>query len=530
MNEPVASYAPGSPERDEILLELARQSQTPMELPLWLGGSRRFAGKREAVRAPHRHSLILGYAVQATAREVEQAILFALEARASWSRTPLAERARIFLKAAELLSGPFRARMNAATMLGQSKTIYQSEIDAVAELVDFLRFNVKFALELEGQPLVSPKPTLNWLEMRPLEGFVYAVSPFNFTSIAANLPMAPVLMGNTVVWKPSGLAPLSAHYIMELLSAAGLPDGVVNLVQGDPIEISRQVLGHPSFAGLHFTGGTSAFGSLWQQVGQNLDRYTSFPRIVGETGGKDFIFAHPSADREALAVAIVRGAFEYQGQKCSAASRIYLPQSIAMDVKRRVVEMMSEIRMGDIADFKNFMGAVIGRGAFDRITQYQRLAQGDPACQVLSGGTADDSEGYFVQPTLIETQDPRHALMCEEIFGPVATLWVYADDRFREALEICDQTSPYALTGAIFAQDRAAITEASEVLRYSAGNFYINDKPTGAVVGQQPFGGGRRSGTNDKAGSFLNLVRWVSPRAIKENFCPPTDWRYPFMA
>ncbi len=529
INEPVLAYAPDSAERATLELELARQTTTECEVPLWLGGSRKKGGSSVEIRAPHEHTQILGHAVQATSKDVERAILIALEVRQTWGKKPLLERAQIFLKAADLLSGPFRARMNAATMLGQSKTVYQAEIDAAAELIDFFRFNVAFAEELEESALISPQGARNWLEMRPLDGLVYAVSPFNFTSIAGNLPCAPALMGNTVVWKPSGLATLSAQVIMELLQAAGLPDGVINLIQGDPAEISTQVLASPSFAGLHFTGGTSVFQALWKQVAVNLDRYVSFPKIVGETGGKDFIFAHKSADLESLAVAIVRGAFEYQGQKCSAASRIYVPKSLALPLTQRLVELISEIRVGDVRNFKNFMGAVIGKSAFDRITEYQRLAAGDPSCQILAGGGADASIGYFVQPTLVQTQDPRHRLMSEEIFGPVATLFVYADDRFEQALEICDQTSPYALTGAIFAQDRAAVAQASAALRFSAGNFYINDKPTGAVVGQQPFGGARRSGTNDKAGSALNLLRWVSPRAIKENFNPPRDWRYPFM-
>ncbi len=529
LNEPVLAYAPESPERATLELELERQTTTECEVPLWLGGSRKTGGSSVEIRAPHQHTQLLGHVVQATPKDVEQAILIALEARQSWGKKPLLERAQIFLKAADLLSGPFRARMNAATMLGQSKTVYQAEIDAAAELIDFFRFNVAFAEELEQKALISPEGTRNWLEMRPLDGLVYAVSPFNFTSIAGNLPCSPALLGNTVVWKPSGLAPLSAQVIMELLQAAGLPDGVINLIQGDPTEISTQILASPSFAGLHFTGGTGVFQSLWKQVAVNLDRYVSFPRMVGETGGKDFIFAHKSADLESLAVAIVRGAFEYQGQKCSAASRIYVPKSLELPLTQRLAELISEIRVGDVRDFKNFMGAVIGKSAFERITEYQRLAASDPSCQILAGGGADASVGYFVQPTLVQTQDPRHRLMSEEIFGPVATLFVYADDRFEQALEICDQTSPYALTGAIFAQDPAAVAQAAAALRFSAGNFYINDKPTGAVVGQQPFGGARRSGTNDKAGSVLNLLRWVSPRAIKENFNPPRDWRYPFM-
>ncbi len=433
----------------------------------------------------------------------------------------------MFLRAAELLTTSWRSTVNAATMLGQSKTAHQAEIDSACELIDFLRFNVQFAQDLLGEQPTSDHTMWNQLDYRALEGFVYAVTPFNFTAIAGNLPTAPALMGNTVVWKPAATAMLSAHYLMELLTEAGLPPGVINFLPGDPIMISDATLSHADLAGVHFTGSTGVFNSMWETIGRNMGRYRTYPRIVGETGGKDFIIAHPSADPAALAVGIVRGGFEYQGQKCSAASRVYVPKSLWPDVRDRCVAMMDTIQVGDVRDFRNFMGAVIDRKAFDRISGYLDDARRNAT--IIAGGTVDDSTGYFVRPTLIESRSPDYRLLCEEIFGPVVTVSVYDDAKWEETLALVDRTSPYALTGAIFSRDRAAVTQAMVALRNAAGNFYVNDKPTGAVVGQQPFGGGRASGTNDKAGSKLNLVRWMSPRAIKETFASPTDYRYPFL-
>ena len=459
-----------------------------------------------------------------------RAIDAALAAKSAWAALAPDERGAVFRRAADLLSGPRRSRLLAATMLNQSKTVHQAEIDAACELSDFFRFNAYFAEQLGALPLISSATEHNRFELRPLDGFVYAVTPFNFTAIAGNLPTAPALLGNTVVWKPSPLAALSAQYVLELLEEAGLPAGVINLVQGDPALISTHVLGHRDFAGLHFTGSSAVFQGLWSAIGARIAGYRSYPRLVGETGGKDFIVAHPSADVTALAVAIVRGGFEYQGQKCSAASRVYLPKSLARAVEAEVVAMVASIGVGDPTDSHNFMGAVIGRAAFTRIAGYLERAQRDAQCRIGCGGHADDSVGYFVAPTWIEVSDPAHALMREEIFGPLVSCFVYADDRFEQILALCDETTPYALTGAIFAQNPRAIELASERLEMAAGNFYINDKPTGAVVGQQPFGGSRLSGTNDKAGSAWNLMRWASPRVIKENLNPPRDFRYPFMS
>jgi 1-pyrroline-5-carboxylate dehydrogenase len=461
---------------------------------------------------------------------VERAIDAALSAKSAWAELSLAERGAIFGRAADLLSGPWRARLLAATVLNQSKTAHQAEIDAACELIDFLRFNARFALQLADQPLISSPSERNQFELRPLDGFVYAVSPFNFTAIAGNLPTAPALLGNTVVWKPSPLAALSAATVLDLLEAAGLPPGVINLVQGDAAAISQQVIDHQDFSGLHFTGSSAVFQGLWAAVGQRIQGYKSYPRLVGETGGKDFILAHPSADVTALAVAIVRGGFEYQGQKCSAASRVYLPRSIAAAVEAQVREMVAEIRVGDPSDARFFMGALIGRAAYARVAGYLDGARLDPQCRIAVGGGCDDSVGYFVEPTLVEVSDASHALMREEIFGPVVSYFVFDDDRFEAMLRVVDQSTPYALTGAIFAQDPQAIALARRELAMAAGNFYINDKPTGAVVGQQPFGGARLSGTNDKAGSPWNLMRWASPRVVKENLNPPHDFRYPFLA
>jgi 1-pyrroline-5-carboxylate dehydrogenase len=496
---------------------------------MFIDGREVRTGKLAEVRAPHRRSLLLARAHHGGVDQVRQAIDAAVRAQPAWSSLPWTARAAVFLKAAELLATRYRPVLNAATMLGQSKTAHQAEIDSACELIDFLRFNVHFASRIAGEQPQSSAGVWNLLEPRPLEGFVFAGTPFNFTAIAGNLPSSPALMGNTVVWKPAASAVLSAHFILQIFREAGLPAGVINLVMGSAEVISSACLDHESLAGVHFTGSTPVFQGMWKRVGENIARYRSYPRLVGETGGKDFVFAHPSADLDALATALVRGAFEYQGQKCSAASRAYLPRSIWAALKPRIVDRIASLRMGDVADFRNFMGAVIDAKAFARIGEYLALAKEDSACSVLAGGGARDTEGFFIEPTLVETEDPRHRLMSEEIFGPLLTLWVYPDGEEEKALELCDTTTPYALTGAIFGSDRAFIERASARLRFAAGNFYINDKPTGAVVGQQPFGGARGSGTNDKAGSLLNLYRWISPRTIKETFAPPRTVGYPFL-
>lgn len=528
-NEPVLSHAPGTPERASLKAALVRMSAEPIHIPMFIGGREIETGRFLDVRAPHRKDLLLARSHQGGDEHITAAIDAAKKAHASWSSLPWTARAGVFLKAAELLATRYRPLVNASTMLGQSKTAHQAEIDSACELIDFFRFNVHFASLIAGEQPQSAPGMWNLLEPRPLEGFVYAVTPFNFTSIAGNLPTAPAIMGNTVVWKPAATGQLSAHYIMNLLREAGLPDGVINLVMGPSDRISKVCLAHEDLGGVHFTGSTPVFNGMWRTVGENIDRYKSYPRLVGETGGKDFIFAHASADLEALAVALVRGAFEYQGQKCSAASRAYIPRSIWPKLKERVVDLVNAIRMGDITDFRNFMGAVIDGRAFASIGKYITLAKGDAACTILAGGGMKSDVGWFIEPTVVETSDPKHTLMREEIFGPVLTLWVYPDAEVDEALTLCDTASPYALTGAVFATDRAFIEKALKALRFTAGNAYINDKPTGAVVGQQPFGGARASGTNDKAGSPLNLYRWVSPRAIKETFVPPREVGYPFM-
>ena len=530
LNEPVLTYAPSSAERASVDAEIARQAREPIRVPLSIGGEQVVTDAQQPFFAPHQHSLKLGEMSLAEPQHVARAIDAALAQKTSWAARSLADRAAVFRRAGDLVSGPWRARLLAATMLNQSKTVHQAEIDAACELADFFRFNAHFAEGIAEQPLISSATEHNSFELRPLDGFVYAVTPFNFTAIAGNLPSAPALLGNTVVWKPSPLAALSAHHVLAVLEAAGLPPGVINVVQGDPAAISLQVLEHSAFSGLHYTGSSAVFQSLWRAVGERITRHRSYPRLVGETGGKDFILAHPSADVTALAVAIVRGGFEYQGQKCSAASRVFLPRSLAATVEAEVVRMVSEIRVGDPSDSQNFMGAVIGRAAFTRISAYLEQARLDPACRLVCGGDFDDAVGYFVAPTLIEVAEPDHALMREEIFGPVVSSFVYADDRFEQILTVIDEATPYALTGAIFARDPEAIALSSSRLRMAAGNFYINDKPTGAVVGQQPFGGARLSGTNDKAGSPWNLMRWASPRVIKENLNPPRDFRYPFLS
>jgi 1-pyrroline-5-carboxylate dehydrogenase len=528
-NEPVYSYAPGSLERDALKAELKRLSGTVTEVPVIAGGKEITGRQTTKVVAPHKHRLHLATVHQADARAISAAVTAARRAWRDWSNTRFEDRAAIFLKAAELLAGPRRATVNAATMLGQSKTAFQAEIDSACEVIDFWRFNPYFAEQLYAmQPIPGPG-AWNRMDYRPLEGFVYAITPFNFTAIGANLPTAPALMGNTVVWKPAGTSTLSNYFIMRVLEEAGLPPGVINFVPGDSVAISDRLLGDRALAGIHFTGSTPVFQSLWRGVSERLDQYVSYPRIVGETGGKDFVLAHPSADVAGLAVALVRGAFEYQGQKCSAASRAYLPQSLWPELKRRMLDLIGDIRMGDVADFRNFMGAVIDQRAFVKLKGYLDQAKKDRGVTILAGGGGDDSQGWFVEPTLIQVKDPRYRTMCEELFGPILTLYVYPDTQWRTTLNLVNTTGPYALTGAVWARDRAALIEADAALRHAAGNYYINDKPTGAVVAQQPFGGSRASGTNDKAGSIMNLMRWVSPRTIKETFFPPNDYRYPFM-
>jgi 1-pyrroline-5-carboxylate dehydrogenase len=527
VNEPIRSYAPGSHERASLKSRLAAMAAEKVDVPLFIGGKEIRTGDTSAIVMPHDHHHVLGEYHKATEKNVHDAIDAAANAREEWLSWSFDDRAAVILKAAELLTTGWRDTVNAATMLGQSKTAFQAEIDATVELIDFWRFNVHFGQELLDEQPVSDHTMWNQLEYRGLEGFVYAVTPFNFTSIGGNLPTAPALMGNTVIWKPASSAMYSAYYLMKLYEAAGMPPGVINFVAGDAGMISKILLSHQDLAGVHFTGSTEVFNNMWKTIGASMSTYRSYPRIVGETGGKDFIIAHPSADVDALAVAIVRGAFEFQGQKCSAASRAYIPKSLWPGVRDRAVAMIADIKMGDIRDFRNFMGAVIDKRAFDKISEYIGHAKGN--AKIIAGGEADGSKGYFIKPTLVETTDPGYRLLCEEIFGPVMTVHPYDDAKWSETLKIVDSTSPYALTGAVFAQDRRAIVEATSALRHAAGNFYINDKPTGAVVGQQPFGGARASGTNDKAGSKLNLVRWVSARTIKENFNPPRDYRYPFM-
>jgi 1-pyrroline-5-carboxylate dehydrogenase len=527
VNEPVRSYAPGSPERASLKKKLAAMAGETIDIPLVIGGREVRTGTTAKSVMPHDHQHVLGNYHKAAETQVKEAVEAARAARDEWAGWSFDDRAAVILKAAELLTTSWRDTINAATMLGQSKTVFQAEIDSACEIIDFWRFNVHYGQELLDEQPFSDHSMWNQLEYRGLEGFVYAVTPFNFTSIAANLPTAPALMGNTVVWKPASSTMFNAYYLMKLYEAAGMPPGVINMVAGDSAMISKILLSHRELGGVHFTGSTEVFNEMWKTIGASVGSYRSYPRIVGETGGKDFILAHPSTDAQVLAVAAVRGAFEFQGQKCSAASRIYVPKSMWNDVRDRMVAMIDEIRMGDIQDFSNFMGAVIDKRAFDKISEYVDHAK--QHAKIVAGGRTDGSRGYFISPTLVEAPDPGYKLLCEEIFGPVLTAYVYDDAKWEETLRTVDSTSPYALTGAVFARDRRAIVQATSALRHSAGNFYINDKPTGAVVGQQPFGGARASGTNDKAGSKLNLVRWVSARTIKENFNPPVDYRYAFM-
>ncbi len=529
-NEPVRDYAPGSPERASLQLRLEQMKSERIEIPLVIGGEEVKTGNVKQAVMPHDKDHVLADVHQGGAKEVERAIQASAGAWEDWHRVPWEERAAVFLRAAELLAGPWRDTLNAATMLGQSKTAHQAEIDAACELIDFWRFNPWFMTRVyEEQPFSSPG-VWNRMEYRPLEGFVLAVSPFNFTAIGGNLTGAPALMGDTVLWKPASTAMLSAYYTMRIFQEAGLPDGVINLVYGSGKEIGDAALASRDLAGVHFTGSTTVFQSMWKTIGANIENYRSYPRIVGETGGKDFIVAHPTADAEAVATAILRGSFEYQGQKCSAASRVYAPESMWPAIREQLVAEVGELKYGDVSDFSNFMGAVIDASSFATQKEAIEEAKADAKSEVVVGGGYDDSEGYFVQPTVIRTEDPDFRLLRDELFGPVVTTFVYPDGKWEETLELVDKTAPYALTGAIFAGEREAVIEAADVLRYAAGNLYVNDKPTGAVVAQQPFGGARASGTNDKAGSMWNLIRWVSPRTIKETFVPPRDYRYPYMS
>ncbi|WP_400192272.1 L-glutamate gamma-semialdehyde dehydrogenase [Hymenobacter sp. B81] len=528
-NEPVKGYAPGSPERAELQAMLKALKRQERDIPMYIGGQEVRTGNTQRISPPHDHKHTLGHFHAGTAEHVQQAIDAALAARPMWAELPWQERAAIFLKAAELLAGPFRARLNAATMLGQSKNAFQAEIDAACELIDFFRFNVHFMQQIYQQQPESAPGMWNRLEHRPLEGFLFALTPFNFTSIAGNLPSAPAMMGNVVVWKPANTQIYSAQVLMELFKEAGVPDGVINLVYVDGPTAGDVILKHRDFAGIHFTGSTGVFNSIWKTIGENVGNYKAYPRVVGETGGKDFIIAHKSANAKELATAISRGAFEFQGQKCSAASRVYLPSNLYEEVKGYLVEDLKSMKMGDVENFSNFINAVIDEKSFDKLAKYVDAAKADANVEILAGGGHDKSKGYFIEPTILVAKDPKYVTMCEELFGPVLTMHVYEAEQFEQALELVDSTSPYALTGAVFSQDRYAIDLATRKLVHAAGNFYINDKPTGAVVGQQPFGGARASGTNDKAGSILNLLRWVSPRTIKETFVPPVDYRYPFL-
>lgn len=528
-NEPILSYGPGSQEKKDLKAKIVEMKSKEIEIPLMIGGEEVKTGKTVECRCPHETKHLLGIYHKASVKEIDQAIQAALAIRPVWASMSWEARASIFLKAAELLAGPYRPILNAATMLCQSKTVLQAEIDSACELIDFYRFNPHYMQQIYQQQPQSSKACWNYIEQRPLEGFVFAVTPFNFTSIAGNLPTSPAMMGNVVLWKPASSAVYTAYFIMLLLKEAGLPDGVINMVPGPGASVGDPVIASPYLAGVHFTGSTEVFQNMWKTIGINIAKYKTYPRIVGETGGKDFIFVHKSADLNVLTTAIIRGAFEYQGQKCSAVSRAYIPESIWSDLKEKLVNSVKRINMGSPEDFTNFMCAVIDRAAFHTITSYIDFAKDSSEAEFITGGTYDDSRGYFVHPTIILTTNPKFKLMEEEIFGPVLTIYVYPDDEYEKTLHLCDETSPYGLTGSIFGTDRFAIINATEILTHAAGNFYINDKPTGAVVGQQPFGGSRASGTNDKAGSIINLQRWVTPRTIKENFLPPSDFQYPHM-
>ncbi len=529
INEPVMNYAPGSSERKELKARIAELRGQVVDIPLIIGGKEVRTGRTVDITIPHENKKVIGRFHKAGPKEVQLAVRAAAQARKTWARMPWHARAAIFLKAGDLLATTWRQTLNAATLLGQSKTPFQAEIDSACELADFYRFNTYYAQQIYSEQPFSPRGNWNYMDYRPLEGFVFAVTPFNFTSIAGNLPTAPAIMGNVVLWKPASTAVYSAYQLMKLWQAAGLPDGVINMLPGSGGEVGNPVIDSPDFMGLHFTGSTAVFNGMWETIVKNFHKYRGYPRIVGETGGKDFIFAHPSCDREALKCAIVRGSYEFQGQKCSAASRTYVPKSVWNKIKDELVSDIEGIKMGPAEDFGNFMNAVIDRNAFATITGYIDYAAKDRSAKIIAGGKYDDSKGWFIRPTLIKASKPDFKTMQEEIFGPVMTVYVYDDAKFDETLRLCDATSPYALTGAIFSQDRAAVLKAMDRLENAAGNFYINDKPTGAVVGQQPFGGARGSGTNDKAGSLLNMIRWTSPRAVKENFVPPHDYRYPYM-
>ncbi len=530
VNEPILSYAVGSSERKLLQQAIQAALAQEVDIPMYIGGKEVRTDQKISIHPPHQHKHTLGYYSEGDQTHVRAAIDAALAAKEDWENLPWEQRAAIFLKAADLIAGPYRYKLNAATMLGQSKNAFQAEIDSACEIVDFLRFNVQYMSEIyRQQPPVSPRGNWNRVEQRPLEGFVFALTPFNFTAIAGNLPTSAAMMGNVVVWKPANTQVYSANVLMEVFREAGVPDGVINLVYVDGPAAGEVIFKHPDFAGIHFTGSTAVFQHIWKTIGENIHRYRSYPRIVGETGGKDFILVHPSADIKASATAIVRGAFEYQGQKCSAASRVYIPESLWPELKELIISDVESFKIGPTDDFSNFINAVIDEKSFDKLAKYIDQAKGDSDAEIVVGGTYDKSEGYYIHPTVIEAKRPDYVTMCEELFGPVLTVYVYEDGKWEETLEVIDSTSIYALTGAVIAQDRYAISQATHALRNAAGNFYINDKCTGAVVGQQPFGGARGSGTNDKAGSMINLLRWVSPRTIKETFDPPTDYRYPFL-
>jgi 1-pyrroline-5-carboxylate dehydrogenase len=529
INEPVKQYAPGSPERKELQAMLKTLRSKQLDIPMYIGSKEVRSNNKIRLAPPHDHKHTLGHFHKSDKKHIEQAINAALAAKEDWANLAWEHRAAIFLKAADLIAGPYRAKLNAATMLGQSKNVFQAEIDSACEIIDFLRFNVSYMQEIYADQPISSPGVWNRLEWRPLEGFVYALTPFNFTAIAGNLPTSCAMMGNVVVWKPSNTQVYSANVLMEIFKAAGVPDGVINLIYPSGPDAADVIFNHRDFAGIHFTGSTEVFQNIWQTIGNNIHKYKSYPKIVGETGGKDFIIAHKSADAKVLATAISRGAFEYQGQKCSAASRAYIPSNLWEEVKKYLIADLKSMKMGPTEDFTNFINAVIDEKSFDKLSKYISDAKKDKSVEIVAGGKCDKTKGYFIQPTILKTTNPKYVTMCEELFGPVLTIYVYKDSRFKETLELLDKTSNYALTGAIIAQDRYAIETATKALQHSAGNFYINDKCTGAVVGQQPFGGARGSGTNDKAGAKVNLLRWVSPRTIKETFVPATDYKYPFL-